>query len=66
MKQRTMTGVENVQQEKVTAETGKNYFFRVSVPMGWMAGRVPIEPVNDEQGRKQVMGSKRAETTSYQ
>ena len=62
----TMTGGENVQQEKVTAEAGKNYFFRVSVHMGWMVGRVHIDPINEEQGRKQVMGSKRAETTMYQ
>ena len=61
-----MTGGENVQQEKVTAEAGKNYFFRVSAHMGWMVGRVHIDPINEEQGRKQVIGSKRAETTMYQ
>jgi Protein of unknown function (DUF2846) len=62
----TLTGNENAQQQTLTAEAGKNYFFKVSVHMGWIAGRVHIEPISEEQGRAELMSSERAETTSYQ
>ncbi len=62
----TVTSSENEQRQKLTAEAGKNYFFKVSVAMGWMAPRVHIEAASEEEGRRQVSGSKRAETTTYQ
>lgn len=61
-----VTGVENVQQQKVIAEAGKNYFFNVSVSMGWVSGHAHLDPVTQEQGRKQVLDSKRADATTYQ
>ena len=62
----TVIGAENVRQQKLTVEAGKNYFLKVSAHMGWNAARVNLEPLNEEQGREEVMNSKRAETTNYQ
>jgi hypothetical protein len=59
-------GKENVEQQKLTAEAGKNYFFKVSLHMGWQNARTSIEPVSEEQGREEVMSSERAEANSYQ
>jgi hypothetical protein len=56
---------ENVQHHKVMAEAGKNYFFKISVTMGWGSGRALLEPVTEEEGQKLVLSSKRAETTTY-
>jgi hypothetical protein len=59
-------GGENLQQQKPVAEVGKNYFYRVSVHMGWAAARVHLDPMSEVEGRKAVMDSKRAEAVSYQ
>ena len=59
-------GAENVQQQKLDAEAGKNYFYRVSVHMGWASGRAHLDPLSEIEGRKEVMDSKRAEAVSYQ
>ena len=61
----TMTGAENSAQQKLTAEAGRNYYYDVSVHMGWVSGRVHIEALSEEAGRKAVLDSKLAETTSY-
>ena len=58
----SVTGTENSKQERIHTEPGSNYFFDVSVSFGWIAGRVAIEPVPEEQGRRLVTESKRAET----
>ena len=50
---------------KVQAEQGKNYFFDFYVSTGWMAPHVNIKQITDEEGRKAVMSSKRAEISTY-
>jgi uncharacterized protein DUF2846 len=35
---------ENLQQQKVTAVGGRNYFFKVTVSMGWATGHANIDP----------------------
>lgn len=57
-------GSENVQQQKLTAESGRNYFFKVHFSMGWWAARVSIEPLDDQEGQKLIKRSKRAETST--
>lgn len=61
-----VSGMENTQEQKLTAEAGKDYFYRVTVHMGWETGRAHIDPMSEDEGRKAVMSSKRAEATSYQ
>lgn len=56
---------ENIQHQKVMVEAGKNYFFKVSVTMGWWSGRAFLEPVTEEEGHKLVLSLKRAEATTY-
>ena len=62
----TVTSQENTQQQKVLAEAAKTYYFRVTVDMGWITARVLLQPVTEEEGRRGVVASKRAETTSYE
>jgi len=56
---------ENVDQVKFTAEAGKDYFFDVGFGMGWAQPRVHLEQLGEEEGRKAVTGSKRAESANY-
>lgn len=57
---------ENSQQQKVLAEAGKQYFFKVSPDMGWIRARARLQSVDEEEGRRGVMGTKRAEATTYE
>lgn len=50
---------------KVQTEQGKIYFFDFYVSTGWMAPHVNIKQITDEEGRKDVMASKRAEISIY-
>lgn len=61
----TGAGAETVEMQKVTAEAGTNYFFKVSLSMGWAAPRVHLKPMTEEEGRKAVASSKRAEAVTY-
>ena len=61
----TGAGAESVEMQKIIAEAGKNYFFRVSLAMGWAAPRVHLKPMSEDEGRKEVTGSKRAEAVTY-
>ncbi|MEZ6243599.1 MAG: DUF2846 domain-containing protein [Phycisphaerales bacterium] len=61
-----VTSAENVEQMQFTADAGENYFFKVSVSMGWATGHARLEAIDEERGRKQVLSSKRAEATTYQ
>src|SRR6185503_13049043 len=44
-------GAESVEMQKLQAEPGKNYFFRVSLSMGWAAPRVHMKPMGEDEGR---------------
>lgn len=59
------SGLENVEQVKIDAEAGNNYFYRLSLGMGWMTPRAHIKSVDEEEGRRDVLKSKRAEAASY-
>lgn len=59
------TGARDVQQQKLKVEAGKNYFFEVSISMGWSSISTHFNPVTEEQGRAQVLYSKRADATIY-
>jgi len=61
-----VSATENVQQTTLTVQPGRNYFVEVSVSMGWTRGHANIETVSDAEGRRQVLGSKRAAANSYQ
>ena len=61
-----MTGSENEQQIQIMAEANTNYFFKVSVHMGVLAGRVHIEQVSEKDGKQDVRDADRAQTTVYQ
>ena len=56
---------ENAVQVKVNAEQGKNYFFDVGLSMGWTLPHVNLKQTGEEEGRKNVTASKRAEAVSY-
>jgi hypothetical protein len=53
---------ENQEQVKLTTQAGKNYFVEVSRRMGWVSPRVSLTQVADEEGRKMVQESQRAES----
>ncbi|MDW8308470.1 MAG: DUF2846 domain-containing protein [Verrucomicrobiales bacterium] len=61
----TGAGAEKVEIQKLNAEAGKNYFYRVSLAMGWVMARVHLRPMTEEEGRKAVLGSKRAEAVTF-
>lgn len=61
----TGAGAENVEQIRFNAEAGRNYFFRVSLAMGWALPRIHLRQIDDEEGRKAVHKSKRAESATY-
>jgi len=48
------------QEEKITVDAGKNYFYDVSVRRGWSSNTVKIVSLPEQQGRQWVMSSKRA------
>jgi hypothetical protein len=57
---------ENSQQQKIVAEAGKQYFFKVSPDLGWIRARVLLQPADEQEGRRGVSGTKRAEATTYE
>lgn len=56
---------ENAVQAKVNAEAGKNYFFDVSLGMGFAQAHVNLKQIGEEEGKKDVIASKRAEAVTY-
>ena len=54
-----------VEQIEITTEKDKNYFFDLSVTMGLLHPGVKIKQIADDEGRKGVLASKRAETFDY-
>jgi hypothetical protein len=61
----TGAGTQNVEQEKLNVEAGKNYFFKVGLAMGWVSPRVHLEQIDEQEGRNEVNNSKRAEATNF-
>ena len=61
----TGAGAESVEQQMIVVEAGKNYFYRLSLAMGWVAPRVHLRPMSEKEGRKAVVGSKRADAIIY-
>lgn len=61
----TGPGAENVEQVKINAEAGKNYFYKASIAMGWALPRVHLKPMEEQKGRKTVTRLKRAEAMTY-
>lgn len=59
-----VTGAENVQQQRLVTEAGRNYFFKMSVHMGWASGRPHLEPMSDADGRSEVSAQKLAEAAN--
>ena len=57
---------ENVQQQKVLAEAGRTYFFRASTDIGLVSARVYLQPVDEQEGRRGVIGTRRSEATAYE
>lgn len=57
---------ENAQQHKILAETRKQYFFKVSPSLGMLRATVHSQPVDQEEGRRDVIHTKRAEATTYE
>lgn len=53
-----------VKQTRVNTEQGKNYFFDISVGIGWITPNINIKRTEEEEGRKCVTASKRAETST--
>jgi hypothetical protein len=53
---------ENADQERVTAEAGRCYFFVIRPRMGFLAARVGLEAVSEGEGRKEVTRAKRAQS----
>jgi hypothetical protein len=62
----SVSGVENTEQLKLTAEAGKNYFYRVTVHMGWSNARARVNSMTEDEARKLVKDLKRAEASTYQ
>ncbi|HEY1717128.1 MAG TPA: DUF2846 domain-containing protein [Verrucomicrobiae bacterium] len=60
----TVTFPGNVKQQKLNVEVGRNYYYDTSVSMGWTSGILHFDPINEDQGREEVMGSKRVEATN--
>jgi hypothetical protein len=58
-------GAESVEQQKITAEAGRNYFFKLSLSMGWALPRVHLRPMEEREGRAAVLDSKRADAMNY-
>jgi hypothetical protein len=53
---------ENAKLIRFRAAAGQNYFFEIDVRMGWVSGRVGLEQVDEEAGRRGVLDAKRAES----
>jgi hypothetical protein len=60
----TVAGAKQEELQRLTAEAGRNYFFRVS--LGWASDHAHHESVTEEQGRRQVLRSRRAEAKGDQ
>ena len=54
--------MENSDQEKLTAEAGRSYFFVIKPKMGFISARVGMSAVSDEEGRKEVGKATRADS----
>jgi Protein of unknown function (DUF2846) len=50
---------------EIQVDQGQNYFFNFHVGTGVGAPSVNIKQITDEEGRKAVMSSKRAETSTF-
>ena len=61
-----VTAYENSQLERITAETGRRYFFKAVAVPGLVSPRVALEPVNEQEGRRGVLGTKRGESVTYE
>jgi hypothetical protein len=51
--------------KKFKTEKGKNYFFDVSVNLGFSKAEFNLTEIDEEEGQKCVTASKRAETVTY-
>ena len=56
---------ENSAQVSINTESGKNYYVKVGPRMGLAAARVGVEIISEEEGKRAVLESKRAESISY-
>jgi hypothetical protein len=61
----TGSGLENVETQQFDATAGRNYFFRVSLAMGFAMPRAHLTPVGEDEGRQAVMRLRRAEAITY-
>ena len=63
----SVVNVENPEeaQATLTAEQGKNYFYKVSGRIGWSKPRAYIKSIGEEEGRELISDSKRAHTYIY-
>jgi hypothetical protein len=55
--------LENSDEEKVTTEAGRSYFFVIKPRMGLLVARVRLEPVSEAEGRAEVGKAQRAAGT---
>jgi hypothetical protein len=49
----------------VNVNAGDNHFFEVTPAMGWMHARAEIQPLPEDEGKKAVQGSKRADVILF-
>jgi hypothetical protein len=56
---------ENSEMVTFSAEARNNYFFDVNAAMGWNSNRTSIKQVTEDEGRKEVMKSKRTAAMVY-
>ncbi len=54
-----------VDMPRVDAEAGKNYYFNFFAEMGMLQPTMRFTPMSEDEGRKAVTKSKRAETMTY-
>ncbi len=56
-------GLENIDQVTLNAQAGKLYFYRLRIKSGWTSGRIHFALMDEAEGKKRLMKSKRAELT---
>jgi len=61
-----VSGADNVTQQTVNVESGKNYFFEARCTLSGSNGQYSLRLISEEQGRKEVTDSKRSEGATYQ
>ncbi len=59
-------GTENIEQLRIDAEPGQNYFVMADLGFGWVQPHVYMHQIDAAVGQKEVASSKRAEGTTYE